>query len=184
MPRPNIRHFSAWEYLAPAVMRLLNREAKSTGPITIGSTHLQAVIVVALRPDTLGASLKIPEAGELARVFSEFYSEHPDLTLKLLAEIRKTWNNASIAAKVRKQCLTKIWLTRPQDKIAGVITTDAKDDAIRYAIDSRLKPKATEAVKKARQRLKGADRQLSITRALWAALRVLRERGFDVGDGM
>ena len=188
MPRPDIKHFSAWLLLEPDVMNLLHRKAEPTGEIEVCGWHIWAAIVVAINPDTLTASLNIPEAAELARVFCEFYSKSPDLTIVLMPVIRKTWNDDSIAAKVRRQCLTKIWLTRPQNEDSGTFTTEARNSEVLWKVGPDLKATALDAVKKARQKFRRrkqvAHTHLGITAELKAALLVLRERGFDVGDGM
>ncbi|MSU20961.1 MAG: hypothetical protein EXS30_06150 [Pedosphaera sp.] len=184
MPRADIKFYSAWEYLGPFVMKLIDRAAKKPGYKPIGYWSIHAVIVVAINPSTLKASLRIPGAGELSKLFAEFYADRPDLTIELMTVIRAKWNDVSIAAKVQKECLTKVWHTRPKHRVKGEFTTDAKDDSIRFKVDPRLKPKATEAVKKARLRVRlPTHERFGTTPELRAALRVLRDEGFDVGDG-
>ena len=184
MPRSDIKLYSAWEYLGPDVMKVINRESEKPGYKPIGYWLVHSVIIVALNPSTLQASMTIPGAGELSKLFAEFYADRPDLTIELMTVIRAKWNDGSIAAKVRKECLTKVWHTRPSRGVRGEFTTDAKDDSIRFKVDPRLKPEATGAVRKARQRVTAPTQErFGITPELRAALRVLRDHGFDVGDG-
>ncbi len=180
---------SAWEFVGPVFLEAL----KGQRPDTINGSQTVAVLVVGICPAALAESIKSDRTIELARVFAGFYDTRPDLTLRLLAVIRKKWNDASFTAKVQKGVLA------PYERLAPVSYKTISgapfrkrgrilnDEVLEFVIDPKQKLKnigsAVDAVKKARQRIRRPVERPVITRALGEALRELRGGGLDVGIG-
>jgi hypothetical protein len=168
--------YSAWQFVGNDVLKALRGEPKRT----ISSSQIVAIIVTAINPAALAASVKNNKARELARVFSDFYTAKPDLTLRLLQVIRKRWNDDSFTSKVQKRLTTEAWFEKPQWKdgklIAnGILMQDAKD--VNFDQDR------DRTVQKARQRIRPVP-LLNITTALYLAMKELQHLGFDVGTGL
>jgi hypothetical protein len=178
---------SAWEYVWSVVLKALRGEP----PNTIGTTQLTAILVVAISPKTLEESIKNEKARELARLFADFYARKPDLTIRLLEVIRKKWEDASLSARVQKHLTTKAWHEPPiwekgKCVSAGLVTAEVKDSVLHAMLTGQTegdKMQKAYAVRKARQRIKGPPFILTMSEALYNAVKELRERGFDVGWG-
>lgn len=190
---PPENRFTAWEFVGPVFLKTLEGEGQA--PDAIGGTQLVAVLTVGICPAALAESIKSAETRELALVFAGFYATHPELTLRLLAVARKTWNDDSITAKVQKQHLTRR-LPRPvpcgYKTICGtpffgpgpISDAEMQDFILGPKPKSKLKKAARpDAVKKARKRIQRSSWRPIISKTLGMALLELRRRDFDVGIG-
>jgi hypothetical protein len=169
--KPNV--FSPWEVVGTDVLKAIEGEPEHS---IITGNSLVAVLMVAIYPGTLAKAVRNRKAAELARCFSDFYAEKPELTLRLLLLIRDKWNDDTIAAKTRKHILVSPW----HDRKTGLLTRDAKDTAIQAAIvdpKQKLTDPSAQAIKKARQRIKPPAWRPAITVELNAALQELKELG-------
>lgn len=186
MKEPQIKVFSAWEYVGSEVLKTWKAwKAKPKTPIT--GSQIVAVLTVAINPATLAESVRNVKAHELARVFGEFYAAEPELTLKLLGVIRKKWNDQSITAKVQRHLLSKAWHVRPIVKHhkwiqQGVFHHEVKDADLRVVVSPK-ESITLDAVKKARQRACPPVWRPTTSVELHNALQELRAQGLDVGLG-
>jgi len=186
--KPPENRISAWEFVGPAFLKALEDQP----PGIISGTEVVAVLVVGINPTALSESLKSDKTRELARVFADFYATHPELTLRLLAVIRKKWNSRSITAKVQKLILTQPYFvlatiaynTTPQGIKKGALPNTA---IMPLVMGEKTKLKnvhsAVEAVKKARKRVPRPSERPVIIPALNEALWELNRRGIYVGLG-
>lgn len=120
----------------------------------------------------------------LIRLFSEFYSSHPDLVIRLMRVIRDKWESKVHSHIAQRFIATQAWYRRPHYEISGIHMSEATDDEISTAIKKVGLPNiTTPTIRKARQRLP-IPKIITIREDLYAALKELRSRGHQVGLGV
>ena len=174
------RPIGAWNAVGIAAENLLNSWPKLKQPVKY--SELCAIMVVAISPATLAASLANPGAAELAKVLARSYAKNPDLTIALLKVMRAEWDKPlSAEAKIKRHLGTKIWL--PGE--SGILSRMATDVEVAEHFSPRRNAvlKDIAKAKKARQRLRFPEIVLGVTWELNSALVELHKLGFDVGNG-
>lgn len=184
-PKRAIQQFSAWNYLGCEILKILERE---DGP-PVSSSQLATVMAVAISPSALFASYCTKQTLPLAKKFGEFYSDRPDLVLRLIQKIRERWLSDKHGDISNRFIATRPYLKESNVKSGRkrILMIQATSKEIAEAIKAKGGPRIEVAtIDKARQRLckerdKTAHKMLFISAEIHAALCELGRQGYYVG---
>jgi hypothetical protein len=174
---------SAWSFVGRDVEKLVNRWPALTVPIK--TSELNAIMVVAISPGTLAASITNRKAKELARVFGDCYTKHPELTVALLKLIRDKWTRPlSQREQIQRHLGTKLFTpTIENGRSRKIYSSEVTDPDLVKMFYSATKQRARDvgAAKKSRQLTPSL--RLSTTREMRTACVELERIGFNTGMG-
>jgi len=183
--KPRTHIISAFALVGDEIKKVLRESPQLKRPIK--SSELNAIMVVAISPGALAASIANEKAREVARVFAGCYAKNPAITTKLLTAIQEKWNNQkSMPSKVRRILATQVFCKTVGDGKVKMVSTRQLSDLDLLPIlfpGNKQSAKNLGAVTQARKRTHFSDLVPKRTQKLHAACLALEDMGIDTGMG-